>query len=210
MMNRIALVLVCSAMLVLSGCASMSSDECMASDWHAIGYEDGSRGYASDRMGHYRKMCGKHGVTPDFSEYQAGRRDGLKEFCQPQRGYNLGSSGGRYNGVCPAHLEPDFLDAYRVGARLHTLRSNVNSANYQISARERELEDLEDLVRSKQATLIAAETTVQDRVLILADLENYSERKGQLEAEILDLIEDRAHHEAELASYEAVLADSGY
>jgi len=29
------------ATLVMSGCASMSSDECMTADWTAIGYEDG-------------------------------------------------------------------------------------------------------------------------------------------------------------------------
>lgn len=210
MFNRIAAMALATAALLASGCATMSGDECLTSDWQAIGYEDGSRGYSSDRLGQHRKACAKHGVSPDFSEYQAGRREGLKEFCQPQRGFNLGSGGGRYSGVCPSHLEPDFLDAYRTGARLHTLRSNVNSASYQIDAKERELDDLDRLVRTKQSVLIADETTVQDRVLILADLKDLSERKGQLEAEIVELVEDRAHHQAELASYEAILADSGY
>ena len=210
MFNRIAVVALLGATMIVSGCASMSSEECVASDWRSVGYEDGSRGYTSDRIGNYRKACAKHGVTPDLDAYQAGRVEGLKEFCQPQRGFNVGASGGRYNGVCPSHLEPDFLDAYRTGARLHTLRSNVNSATYQINAKERELDNLDRTVRNKQATLIADETTVQDRVLLLSDLKELSERKGQLEAEIVDLIEDRAHHEAELASYEAVLADAGY
>lgn len=210
MFNRILVLLAAGTALFVSGCATMSGDECVTSDWRAIGYEDGARGYTSSRLGQHRKACAKHGVTPDLSEYQAGRQEGLNEFCQPQRGFNLGSGGGRYNGVCPSHLEPDFLDAYRTGARLHTLRANVSSATYSINAKERELDDLDGVVRSKQATLIAAETTVQDRVLILADLEDLSERKGQLEAEILDLVEDRAHHEAELASYEAMLADAGY
>ena len=210
MFNRIAVVALLGATMIVSGCASMSSEECVASDWRSVGYEDGSRGYTSDRIGNYRKACAKHGVSPDLDAYQAGRTEGLKEFCQPQRGFNVGSSGGRYNGVCPSHLEPDFLDAYRTGARLHTLRSNVNSATYQINAKERELDNLDRTVRNKQASLIADETTVQDRVLLLSDLKELSERKGQLEAEIVDLIEDRAHHEAELASYEAVLADAGY
>ncbi len=210
MNTRFAGILMAGAMIVLSGCAAMSGEECLTSDWRAIGYEDGAQGYASDRLGQRRKACAKHGVTPDFQAYQDGRSEGLKEYCQPQQGFNLGADGGRYNGVCPAHLEPDFLDAYRTGAQLHTLRANVNSANYRISAKQRELDNLDDVVGKKEAALIADETTVQDRVLILADLKELSERKGQLEAEILDLVEDRALHEQQLASYEAMLADSGY
>lgn len=207
---RIAGIFLVSATFVLGGCATMSGDECLTSDWHAIGYEDGSQGWTADRLGQRRKACAKHGVTPDFQAYQNGRSEGLKEFCQPQRGFNLGVGGGRYSGVCPSHLEPGFLDAYRTGAQLYTLRSNVNSANYQISAKQRELDSVHEVIRDKEAALIATETTVQDRVLILADLKELSERTGQLEAEIAGLIEDRAVHEQQLASYEAMLADSGY
>ena len=57
---------------------------------------------------------------------------------------------------------------------------------------------------------MSAETSVQDRILIVADLKDMNERTGQLEAEIVDLIEDRIVHEQELASYEQVLADTGY
>ena len=127
-------------MLISSGCASMSGDECLTSDWRGIGYEDGARGYRGDRLGQHRKSCAKHGVTPDLEAYQTGRTAGLREFCQPQRGFNLGTSGGRYNGVCAYDLEADFLDAYRTGSQLHSLRSDVNSATSQIRAKERELE----------------------------------------------------------------------
>jgi len=196
--------------LILSGCASMSADECLTADWYGIGYEDGSRGYTADQLGNRRQACAKHGVTPDFAVYQDGREEGLKEFCQPQRGFNLGASGGRYSGVCPAHLEPNFLDAFRTGSQLHALRANVNSANYAISAKEAELENIRDTIRAKEAAVIAAETTVQDRILAVSDLKDLNERTGQLEAEILDLVEERAHHERQLLEYEQVLADSGY
>ncbi len=124
-----------SALLVfaaLGGCASMSSEECANSDWIAVGFEDGSRGYSTDRFGKRRKACAKHGITADFQAYQSGRADGLVEFCQPGRGFNLGVSGGHYNGVCDVALEEEFLDAYRVGHQLYGLRSNVNNANSQI------------------------------------------------------------------------------
>lgn len=210
MMRRVCIAGLLGSLLMITGCATMSGEECLTSDWRAIGYEDGAQGFSSDRLSQRRKACAKHGVTPDFDAYQAGRSDGLQEFCQPQRGFNLGAAGGRYNGVCPAQLELGFLDAFRTGSQLHGLRSNVNAADSQIRARERELDDLAETARSKEAMLIANETTVQDRVLILADLKDLSERKGQLEAEILDLIEDRTVYEQQLASFEALLADSGY
>lgn len=199
-----------AAVLSLGGCASMSGDECVMSDWHAIGFEDGSRGYTADRLGNHRKACAKHGVAPNFDAYQAGRAEGLHEFCQPSRGFNLGASGTRYNGVCPASTEPRFLDAYNSGYHLYNLRANVNAANGRINSKKRELERIEEETKTAEAALIGAETTMEDRVLLLADLKDMSERTGQLEAEIDGLIADRALHERELASYQQVLADSGY
>ena len=172
----------------------MSGDECATSDWSAVGYEDGSRGYTTERFSSHRKACAKHGITPDFGAYQTGRTGGLVEFCQPTRGFNLGASGGRYNGVCSVEQEEMFLDAYRVGQQLYTLRSNVNNANSQIYNKERELENIEVSVGNKEALLIGAETTTEDRVLLLADLKRLSERTGELEAKIERLIADRARY----------------
>ncbi len=196
--------------VLLSGCATMNADQCAMSDWHAVGYEDGSRGMTSDRFGQYRKACAKHNVAPDFQAYQVGRKEGLVEFCQPARGFNLGEAGGRYNGVCDVALEEEFLDAYRVGSELHKLRSNVNRANAAIANREQQIEDNEQTIAGKQAALIAAETAVEDRVLILGELKKLSEEQGELEAEIEQLIDERARHETALAEYESTVAAYGY
>lgn len=175
-----------------------------------IGFEDGSKGYGAEQLGERRKACAKHGITPDLQAYRAGREEGLRDFCQPSRGFNLGSRGGRYNGVCPAETEVEFLDAYRAGYHLHELQANVNSANYQINAKQHELEHIQEQIREKEAHLIAQETTPQDRILILADLKDLSERTGQLETEIMVLIDDRARHEEQLANYQVSVADFGY
>ena len=198
------------ALLVLSGCAGMSDEECMATDWSAVGYEDGARGYTAESFSRHRKACAKHGITADFGAYQAGRDRGLVEYCQPGRGYDVGASGGRYHGVCSADLEPDFLDAYNAGYHLYTLRSNVNRANSGIYNKERELENVNKEMRAKEAALIAPETTVEDRIILLADLKDLSERTGQLEAEIQMLHEERARHQAELDNYQAIVVDYGY
>lgn len=199
-----------AALLVMSGCASMSGEECVATDWSAVGFEDGARGYTSERFSKHRKACAKHGVTADFGAYQAGRDQGLVEYCQPGRGFDVGVSGGRYYGVCNVNLEADFLDAYNAGYHLYTLRANVNRADSSISAKERELDRIEDEIRQKEAALIGEETTTEERVLLLVDLKDLSERTGQLEAEIKDLFEERARHQAELENYQVRVADYGY
>ena len=198
------------AALVVGGCASMSDEECLATDWSAVGFEDGARGYTTERFSKHRQACAKHGITADFGAYQAGRDQGLVEYCQPGRGYDVGVSGGRYYGVCSADLERDFLDAYNAGFHLYTLRANVNRANSGIYSKERELESVHDEIRSKEAALIAPDTTVENRILLIADLKELSERTGQLEAEIQMLYEERARHQAELDNYQAAVVDYGY
>ena len=205
--NLIGLALVLSG---LGGCASMSSDECVTGDWEAIGYEDGARGYTTAQLSERRKACAKHGVTPDFAAYQSGREQGLVEYCTPGRGFDVGSRGGRYNGVCGANLEADFLDAYNAGYHLYTLQSNVNRTNSAIHSRQNEVERIEDEMREKEAALISQETTTEERVLLLVDLKDLSERIGQLEAEIQDLYEQRARHQVELEHYQVAVIDYRY
>jgi hypothetical protein len=198
------------ALLALNGCASMNADECLMSDWHTIGFEDGSRGYTAERLGDHRKACARHGVSPDLRAYQAGRDEGLQTFCQPSRAFSLGESGGRYNGVCASYREPQFLDAYRSGYHLYNLRSNVSSATHRIDAKKRELDEIKETIRSKEAELIDKETATEDRILLLADLKDLSERTGQLESEIYLLIDERARYSEQLESYQAGLADTGH
>jgi hypothetical protein len=210
MRNRISVITLVLAVLFMSGCASMSSEECAMSDWSAVGFEDGVHGYTSERFGSHRKACAKHGISADFRAYQEGRDEGLVQYCQPSRGYVLGENGGTYNGVCDAALEEEFLDAYRVGYQLYGFRSKVDGANSRISSKERELDRIEDDTRSKEAAVIADETTTEDRILFLADLKRLSERKGELEAEIKSLIADRARYEDDLANYQNTVAAYGF
>ena len=132
------------------------------------------------------------------------------EYCQPGRGFNVGTNGGRYNGVCSAELEPDFLEAYNAGYHLYTLRSNVNRATSAINSKQYEIDQIKEDMRLKEAALISDETTTEERVLLLVDLKDLSERIGQLEAEIQGLYEERAHSQAELDSYQVALLDAGY
>ena len=194
----------------LSGCASMSADECVMSDWSAVGYEDGARGYTSERFGQHRKACAKHGVSADFQAYQQGRSQGLREFCQPGRGFTVGVNGGRYHGVCPVELEGEFVEAYNAGYKLYSLRAAVNSANSAIYEKKSELEYSEDRIVAIGIELIAEKTTTEQRIALLAEMKELSERKGELESEIEYLVAERARAEQELQYYEQTVAAYRY
>ncbi len=194
----------------LGGCATMNADECATSDWSAIGFEDGSRGYTADRFGNHRKACAKHGITPDFQAYQSGRDQGLEDFCRPGRAFGFGANGGRYNGVCAADMEPEFLQAYRAGHKLHSLRASVSAANSKIYAREAELGNAENRIVAVELLVISSETTTDERIALLVELKELSELTGQLETEIKQLIADRARFEQDLQYYEQTVAAYGY
>lgn len=210
MNNNIRWLVLIVTSIVLSGCATMSSEECALNDWQTIGFEDGANGHTADRIGHHRRACAKHGVAPDFEAYQAGRDRGLLEYCQPAVAFNVGASGGRYYGVCPFESEGDFIAAFNTGHGLYNLRASVNAVTQQINARDAELERTDKSIRQIEADLISRDTSVEQRVLLLVDLKDLSEKRGQLEAEIVALVEERAGHEQNLANYEATLANASY
>ncbi len=210
MNSKILNIILVLALAGLGGCASMSADECVTMDWATIGFEDGSRGYTADRLGSHRKACAKHGVTPNLAAYQSGHAQGIEAFCQPGRGFNFGVNGGGYRGVCPAHLEQDFLEAYSAGHKLHSLRSSLNTANNLIYAKEAEMDNAEERIVAAQLELISSETTSEQRVALLVELKDLAKRIGELEVEIDQLIADRARIEQDLQYYESTLTAYGY
>ncbi|MEM7018165.1 MAG: DUF2799 domain-containing protein [Pseudomonadota bacterium] len=107
--------LIISLGVVISGCASLSKDECLQGRWQDIGYEDGSKGYVVTRFESHRKACAEHGVTADFRAYEAGYHDGLRYFCAPANGLRVGEQGAVYEWICPPELEPGFVRQYLLG-----------------------------------------------------------------------------------------------
>jgi len=65
-------------------------------------------------------------------------------------------------------------------------------------------------IRKKEAILIDRETTIEQRVIMLADLKDLAERTGELTVEIEHLYEDRARYRVELENYQAAMVDFGY
>ena len=192
--------------LVLTGCASMNEDECLTADWNGVGYQDGARGQSSEGIARYRKSCAKHGVSPDLDAYLMGWEDGVIRFCTPQNGFDAGSRGQRYQGVCPADIEPDFLLAFSDGKQLHALRSAVNHISSNISRDQRHLREVEDSIVRKETQLISPDGEIADRVQLLADIKRLSEERGHLRKAITRNEYELGRAEVELEHYRSDIA----
>jgi len=190
----------------LTGCSSMSANECMATDWRTVGYEDGASGYSGDRVGKYRKSCSKHGISPDLGQYQAGRDQGLKEFCRPMNGFRIGSGGRGYNGVCPSPLDVPFEEAYESGRRLHSLRARVADAAHDIESMREESERLDASLASAAAQILDPATTSERRAQLLIDSKHMAERKGEIRARIPQRESDLEAYRRELDDYRSTLS----
>jgi len=190
----------------LGGCSSMSANECMATDWRTVGYEDGASGYSGDRVGKYRKACGKHGVAPDLDQYQAGREQGLREFCRPMNGFRVGESGRGYNGVCPASLDGPFLEAYESGRRLYSLRERVDDTAHEIESLRVESDRLDANIANAAARILDSSLTTEQKAQLLVDSKNMAERKGEIRARIPQLEGSLQMYQRELDDYRSTLS----
>jgi hypothetical protein len=199
------------ALALLGGCAGgLSKEECLYADWRAIGYEDGARGAPTSAVSSHRQACAKKaGVTPNMSEYLAGRDAGLGDYCQPSNGFTVGANGWRYYGVCTGPGEGAFMSAYQQGSQLYTLEGEVSRTANALASAEARLDDVEHKISHAEVALISPETPHVDRIDILADLKNLNEEKRRIRDSFRPLRIDLARAEEELADYRAFLAVEG-
>jgi hypothetical protein len=183
----------------------MSANECELADWQAVGYEDGVQGRSSDNFGKYRKNCAKHEVAPDFAAYQSGRDAGLREYCQPTRGFREGSRGARYVGVCPADLEGEFLESYTDGRTLYELETAVRSATRQIEHRKSRMKDIESELAKIMATLLLNDTPGEERAALLVETKQLAEERVSLSDEVEQLQKQRYDSQQQLDEHRAQL-----
>jgi hypothetical protein len=166
-----------SGLVALSGCATLGKDECLNADWRTIGYEDGARGYPTSKIGSHRKDCAKHGITPDFERYEQGRLDGLQEYCTPQKGYILGTSGRQYTQVCPPDLEEAFAAGYYQGRIVYDAETELKRQNAEMTKKQNELHSLEKELQGYEAELINDDTGPRRRKKLLEEIKMLTEQR---------------------------------
>lgn len=130
----------------LTGCASLSKQECLdasATSWEGIGFVDGHDGYNPDRrLAQHYEACSKVGVSPDRTTYMAGWSRGILEYCTPDRGYAIGLSGSSGNPeLCPAESGAIFQDNVQLGLRVYEVKREMDSIYHEIEDLEERLDD---------------------------------------------------------------------
>lgn len=155
--NRVArrqplqfLLLGLSGALALSGCATLSREECLVGNWYEIGVQDGAAGYSLERLAEHRQACAEHRIRPDRDAYRAGWEEGIRDYCTPQRGFYEGRKGAGYAGICPPQLEWAFLREYRIGQDVYQQERRIQEAERERERKREERRKREEQRRSDE------------------------------------------------------------
>jgi hypothetical protein len=199
-MRTLSLAILAIAVMALQGCAAMSEQACLATDWRTVGFEDGIAGRSPSSIGNYRQACADFGITPDLAEYRAGHADGVESYCRAGNGFEVGRRGSRYLGVCPAALEPGFLAAYNEGRELYEMEAALLAVDNQIAARMRRSEELAGSLVTATTEVIADETTSERRAELMLRVAAIGKEQGRIGEEITALKLERSRREADLVA----------
>jgi len=186
----------------------MSADECRSAEWRTVGYEDGRSGSAG-RIGDHSKACAKVGIAPNLDQYELGRADGLRQYCIPSKGYEMGSNGHSYNGVCPEDLEPAFVEALEDGRVLYRFEQAVSDVESEINDIEHELDDDEGDLRDLERKLVENDGNAASRQKLLDEIKQLTRDAESHRISLVELNRDLYHAEQELEEYRELLGD-GY
>ena len=124
----------------LAACATMRPEECMVADWYLIGELDAREGRTPAHLASRAKDCADAGYPADEASWYEGWEYGLTHFCTRVRGYRFALEGHRYQSICPAMLEAEFLLGYDLGRQIH-------GADAEIERLRRQLDDLDVRIR---------------------------------------------------------------
>lgn len=158
------LLLLATAALSLHGCASLSEDECRATDWWVVGQEDGTLGRPPAAIEEHREACAEHGVAPDHNAYEEGRRSGLMVYCTRFNGYQVGRNDQLYHGgVCGGALAEPFETGLRRGRLVLALETEAWNLQQERERLKENIGRLEHEREKLQEKIEADESIPQDR-----------------------------------------------
>ncbi len=191
-----SLAFFCALSVLISGCTSMSKEECLNADWKMVGLEDGINGNPESTIGIYRKDCAKIHVVPNLALYQQGHREGVRKYCTAAKGYDVGKNGGAYYHVCPADLEPRFLTAYKRGQELYDITRQIQTLETAITNAESRMTDIQRDIKSHEQAIVDAGSSSSTRREHLADIK-------ELQRELSELQRVIDHNTREISLFDA-------
>lgn len=163
-MRRLAIAPL-ALVVLLSGCATLTEQECLTGNWQEIGQRDGQNGRTADYLARHVKACEKSGVVPDRQAWERGRQSGLAAYCTPSKVYQEGRSGRGLSPVCPASSLGVLQAANQKGLEYHRLGSEMSDLRREITLVEDALADEDD--SDRRAALLLRLRNLNDRLSLL-------------------------------------------
>lgn len=178
-------VITMGLLLAVTGCASLSREECLYGDWTAVGIKDGREGEEASRFIRHQEACRQYGVSPDKQEYLHGREQGLQDYCQLENAIATGLRGLRYQSVCPSTI--------------HNTFQRYNDTAYQVYQKREALKSLDNAIVSKENSLQDKKLTDKNRHAVRHEIRNMDRERQQLRDDVysaerqLNQLRDDAH-----------------
>lgn len=157
----------------ISGCASISEDQCAAGNWLERGYRDGLNGDSSSKISEYADKCSEYGFSVNSATYLRGHRDGVELYCTYENGFARGESGLAFNEVCAGGIGDGFAEGYDGGRQRYAI--------YQ------EHESLISNYKSKRETLTGIRSRLDEPNLMAKDRKRLRKKERRIEDDIEDI-----------------------
>ena len=199
-MGKTKLCLIAFLTVTIQGCATLSESECETADWRIIGLEDGAAGKPLSQVGRHRKACAEYGVRPDIARYERGHADGVRQYCVPRTGFELGKRGRGHNNVCPADLREAFRAAYDDGRRVHAAQIEAREAQQRVRAAYSDLDGIAEAVAALEARLVSGGGTSLERKNWIDQLKLLESERERLQADIHALEHEASDRENQYQS----------
>ena len=164
-------VMICWLGLHLSGCASLSKQECQNANWYSIGFSDGAKGYKANRQNQHRKACAEHNIRLDPERYLEGWHRGLRQYCVPSRAYQSGLRGYAFNNVCPTELAPSLPHAYQDGLHIYQMKVKLGKKRARHRHLHEKIHSLNEMLEQKQKMLNDRQLPREERRLTKKEIQ---------------------------------------
>lgn len=187
MNKKITLAVLSTALLLLSGCATMNEDECRSADWYSVGFEDGAHGRSINYIGNHREACAEYGISPRADRYQDGWNKGIRRYCTPRNGYQAGMHGRSRSAQCPADLAREFRAAYQYGHRIYLLNRELSAIDHDMRAAEKELEQVQRELAKIEEQLMGESRRDREQDRMNIRLRQLYRQEAELEAQLAAL-----------------------
>lgn len=147
--------LVIAAALALSNCQTLNESQCQVSDWRLLGSTDGAAGRSQTHVARHQEACAKYGIAVDIAAWQTGWDEGIRRYCTPRNGLDVGMRGSSYANSCPGDVAVSFREAYDLGRAVWQARTERDRL-------EREIETaIEGLANVKGKDRSAAQIQIE-------------------------------------------------